>query len=120
MAKQIQKEKKNFNFFTNGSVDYTIWITVMILVAFGLIMVLSASSPSALSETGDSYKYIKKQAISAVIGLVAMMALSKVDYHIYRKLRWIIYIVFIGLLVLVGFIGIDAGRSKTLDYYCWL
>ena len=49
-----------------GSLDYTIWITVMILVAFGLIMVLSASSPSALSETGDSYKYIKKQAISAV------------------------------------------------------
>ena len=86
MAKKIQKEKKKFNLFTKGSIDYSIWITVMILVAFGLIMVLSASAPSALSETGDSYKYIKKQAISAVIGIVAMAACSKVDYHIYLSL----------------------------------
>ena len=110
MASKTQKGKKKFTFFTKGSVDYIIWITVMILVAFGLVMVLSASSPSALSETGDSYKYIKKQALSAVLGIVAMMALSKVDYHIYRKFKWIIYIVFIALLILVGFVGIDAGR----------
>jgi len=110
--KKKQKSKKKFNLFTKGSVDYTIWITVMILVAFGLIMVLSASAPSALSETGDSYKYIKKQAISAVIGLFAMMFCSKIDYHIYRKLKWIIYIVFIVLLVLVGFVGIDAGGAR--------
>ena len=71
-------KKKKFQLFTKGSVDYIIWITVMILVAFGLIMVLSASAPSALSETDDSYSYIRKQAISAVIGLVAMMACSKI------------------------------------------
>ena len=93
--KKTQTEKKKkFHFFTKGSVDY------MILVAFGLIMVLSASAPSSLSETDgkSSYQYIKQQAISAVIGLVAMMACSKVDYHIFRKLKWIIYIVFIILL----------------------
>lgn len=111
MAKKKKKQKKKYSLITKGSVDYAIWITVMILVAFGLIMVLSASSPSALSETGDSYKYIKKQAISAVIGLTAMMALSRLDYHIFRKFKWIIYMVCIGLLVLVGFTGIDAGRS---------
>lgn len=115
MAKK-QKGKKKFGLLTKGSVDYIIWITVMILVAFGLIMVLSASSPSSLAETGnDSYKYVKRQAISAVIGLVAMMALSKVDYHIYRKFKWIIYIAFIILLVLVSFVGLDAGRCKTMD-----
>ncbi len=105
-------KKKKFQLFTKGSVDYIIWITVMILVAFGLIMVLSASAPSSLSETDgeSSYRYIKQQAISAVIGLVAMMACSKVDYHIFRKLKWIIYIVCIVLLVLVGFVGIEAGR----------
>lgn len=118
MCAKTQKGKKKFNLFTKGAVDYTIWITVMILVAFGLIMVLSASAPSALSETGDSYKYIRKQAISAIIGLFAMMACSKVDYHIFRKMKWMIYIVFMVLLVLVGFVGMDAGRSKTLDKYC--
>lgn len=120
MAKKKQKSKKKFEFFTKGAVDYTIWIIVMMLVAFGLIMVLSASSPSALSETGDSYKYIKKQALSAIIGLCAMMVLSKFDYHIYRKFKWIIYILFIALLILVGFVGIDAGRSEALDQYCWI
>lgn len=110
MAKKKQKEKTKFHLFTKGSLDYIIWITVMILVAFGLIMVLSASAPSAFSETEDSYSYIRRQAISAVIGLVAMMACSKVDYHIFRKLKWIIYIVFIALLILVGFVGMEAGR----------
>ena len=112
MTKKTQKAKKKFSLFTKGAVDYTIWITVMILVAFGLVMVLSASSPSALSETGDSYKYIKKQGISAVLGLVAMMACSKVDYHIFRKMKWLIYLLFLVLLVLVGFVGIDAGGAR--------
>ncbi len=111
MTKKTQKAKKKFGLLTKGSMDYTIWITVMILVAFGLIMVLSASAPSALSETGNSYKYITKQAISAALGLCAMYACSKVDYHIFRKLKWIIYIAFIVLLVLVGFIGTGANRS---------
>ena len=115
MAKNIQKGKKKFGILSKGSLDYTIWITVMILVAFGLIMVLSASAPSALSETGDSYKYIKKQALSAVLGIFAMMGCSRLDYHIYKKFKWIIYAGFLFLLVLVGFIGIDAGRCKTLD-----
>lgn len=120
MAKKNQKEKKKFSLFTKGSPDYFILITVMILVAFGLVMVLSASSPSALAESNgkSSYGYISKQAFSAVIGLVAMLALSKIDYHIYRKLKWLIYIVCIVFLVLVGFIGTGANRSQTLDYYC--
>ena len=119
MAKNVQKSKKKFSLFTKGSVDYTIWITVMILVAFGLIMVLSASAPSSLAETGDdSYTYIRKQAFSAVIGLCAMYAFSRVDYHIYRKFKWLIYIVCIVFLVLVGFIGMGANRCKALDTNC--
>lgn len=108
MAKKIQKEKRKFTLLTKGSVDYIIWITVMILVAFGLVMVLSASAPSAFAKTEDSYSYIKRQAISAVLGLIAMMACSKVDYHLFRKLKWMIYIAFMVLLVLVGIMGIGA------------
>lgn len=119
MTKKTQKSKKKFSLFTKGSVDYTIWITVMILVAFGLIMVLSASAPSALAEKeGDSYKYVRKQAISAVLGLCAMYACSKVDYHIFRKFKWIIYTVCIVFLVAVGLVGTGANRRETLDYYC--
>ncbi len=49
-------------------------------------MVLSASSPSALAETGDdSYVYFRKQGIFALGGLIAMMVISKIDYRKYKK-----------------------------------
>ncbi len=49
-------------------------------------MVLSASSPSALAETGDdSYVYFRKQGMFALGGLIAMMVISKIDYRKYKK-----------------------------------
>lgn len=106
-----QKEKK-FNFFTKGSSDYIILIVVMLILALGMIMVLSASSPASLSESGDSYRYFKKQAIAAALGLVIMFVVSKIDYRIYKKFAWIIYFAFIILLVIVGFVGTDAGGAR--------
>lgn len=97
------KEKK-VTFLTRGSSDYIILIVVFLLLAIGLIMVLSASSPSSLSESGNSYKYFKRQAEAAAIGLVMMYIFSKVDYRIYKKLKWFIYIFSIALLVLVGLV----------------
>lgn len=64
------KKDNEIRFFTKGASDYVIWIVVAILVALGLIMVLSASSATALSESGDSYTYFKKQLRAAVIGVV--------------------------------------------------
>lgn len=66
MAKK--KNDKGIGLLTKGSSDYIIWIVVGMLLALGLIMVLSASSATALSESGDSYKYFKKQAIAAAVG----------------------------------------------------
>lgn len=64
------KKENEIKFFTKGSSDYIIWIVVVLLLALGLIMVLSASSATALSESGDSYKYFKKQLISGIIGII--------------------------------------------------
>jgi cell division protein FtsW len=107
-----KKAKKDFKFFTKGSSDYSIWIVVVLLVALGLIMVLSASSATALSESGNSYKYFYKQALCAGIGFVGMIVLSKLDYRIYRKLKWVIYAVVVVLLFSVEFVGISAGGAK--------
>src|SRR3954449_6888713 len=54
------------------------------LVAFGLVMVYSATSaPAALAET-DPMSYLKKQAGYALFGVALMIALSRFDY---RRLR---------------------------------
>jgi cell division protein FtsW len=54
------------------------------LVAFGLVMVYSATSaPAALAKT-DPMSYLKKQGVYALIGVVLMMAAARFDY---RRLR---------------------------------
>lgn len=67
MAKK--KTKKGIGLFTKGANDYIIWIVVIMLLAIGLIMVLSASSATSLAESGDSYRYFKKQLVAAIIGV---------------------------------------------------
>ena len=64
-------------------------------------MVLSASSPSSLSTTGSSYTYVYKQAISACIGITAMLIISKIDYRIYQKYYKLVYVISIIILLLV-------------------
>lgn len=107
----VQKNKK-WRLFTKGASDYIIWVVTMLLLALGIIMVLSASSPASLSETGKSYKYVTKQAMAAGIGLVGMICVSKIDYQVYKKLKWIIYIFLIAILVYTGLFGIEGGGAK--------
>lgn len=104
------KDKKN-KFFTKGSCDTIIIIVTIMLVALGLIMVLSASSPASLSESGDSYKYFKRQLIATIGGVAGLIVFSRIDYSIYRKFKWIIYIVIVGLLFAVGIMGMSAGGA---------
>lgn len=106
-----QKEKR-IGLLTKGSSDFILIVVTMLLVAMGLIMVLSASSPSALSESGDSYKYLRKQAIAACGGFVGMIVLSRIDYNNYKKLKWVFYVVSIALLVAVKFVGMSSGGAK--------
>lgn len=106
-------KSKKFNFFLNKKFDYSILIITLLLLSIGLIMLLSASAPTALAESGDnSYTYVIKQGLVAIIGLFLMIIVSKIDYRIYKKLKWIIYVGLLILLILVGFIGIDAGGAK--------
>ena len=55
MAKK--KKEKSFSSFVNNPIDFTLLITILLLLSMGLVMVLSASSPSALSESGNSYAF---------------------------------------------------------------
>ena len=110
------KKKKNSQKFVNNSIDYTLLITVLLLLALGLIMVLSASSPTALSESGNSYAYFIKQALFAGIGLGAMFIISKIDYKIYKNFYRIGYIVSIILLGLVLIIGKEINGATRWIY----
>ncbi|MCI8833059.1 MAG: putative lipid II flippase FtsW [Clostridia bacterium] len=95
MARPNNKVTKQSQF------DFILFITVLVMLGFGLVMVLSASSPSALSEGKSSYAYVTTQAISAGIGIIAMLFISKIDYRKWAKFSKIAYIASIGLLLAV-------------------
>ena len=107
-----KNKTKKFLFFLNGKMDYALLIITLLLLCTGLIMLLSASAPTSLSESGNSYKYVVKQGIMTLAGLFAMIVLSKIDYRIFRRFRWIIYVGLIILLVLVGLVGTNAGGAR--------
>ncbi len=100
-----KKKNKTFSSFVNNPIDFTLVITVLLLLSIGLIMVLSASSPSALAEDGNSYSYFTKQLIFAVLGIIAMLFISKVDYRFYQKFykyAWVISFVLLALVLVAG------------------
>lgn len=101
----MAKKKKSFSSFLNNPIDFTLLITILLLLTIGLVMVLSASSPSALSESGDSYKYFSKQLLFAILGIIAMLFISKIDYRFYQKFykhAWIVSLILLALVLLIG------------------
>lgn len=109
MATAVKNRKK---IIKSNPVDFIMLLTILLLLSLGIVMVLSASSPTALAEDGDSYSYVKKQAQFAVLGLVLMGIISKFDYRKYKKLYKLAYIGSIVLLLLVPLIGYEVGGAK--------
>lgn len=103
MAKK--KKEKSFSSFVNNPIDFTLLITILLLLSMGLVMVLSASSPSALSESGNSYAFFSRQLIFAILGIIAMLFISKIDYRFYQKFykhAWWIALILLALVLIAG------------------
>jgi len=112
----MTRKRKKSAVILKKPLDFTLLITVFILLGLGIITVLSASSPTSLSETGSSYKYVNKQIFSAVIGIILMFTLSKVDYKIWQRKYMLIYTFCIILLLSVVISGAAAGgATRWLD-----
>ncbi len=81
--------------------DYMLFILVMGLVIFGVVMIFSASYYSALSKTGNPYKYLVDAAMWAGVGTVALLAASTMPLEIFRKFAYPGVILGLVLLLLI-------------------
>lgn len=108
----MPKQQTRVNNKKEKPLDFIMLVTVLLLLALGIVMVLSASSPKALAEDGNSYSYVERQLVFAVMGIAGMLIISQIDYKAYRKWYKIAYIGSIGLLLLVPLIGYEAGGAK--------
>ena len=76
-----------------GQLEQKLLILVTLgLVAFGLVMVFSATSASATLGEGDPMRFLVKQGLYAVGGLVLLACLSRIDYHAFRPLAPILLV----------------------------
>ncbi len=94
--------------------DRLLLLSTLVLVAFGLLMVYSASSVMALKRYGDSAYFLKRQAIWAGGGLIAMYAAWRMDYRKfkYASLPALAVMFILLLLVLVPGIGAEINGAK--------
>ncbi|MBQ8604731.1 MAG: putative lipid II flippase FtsW [Oscillospiraceae bacterium] len=84
--------------------DLPILLITFILLAFGLIMLYSASYVVGIYKfNGDSLHYIKDQVKYAILGTGVMFFASKVDYHILRRYALTLLIIVYALLILALF-----------------
>ena len=94
--------------------DFILFMTVLILLSLGLIMVFSASAPMAEKESGNIYYYINRQLVFAAIGTVSMILAANYDYHKFgRKTVWALFLVSVVLLILVLIPGIGSEANDS-------
>ncbi len=84
-----------------GRIDIPFLLLVFALLIFGLIMVASSSHVFALYKYGNSYYYIERQAIFALIGIAIMIGVAFFDYHRFRKYAFWLLLISVILLIVV-------------------
>lgn len=102
-----QKPPKKFK-----RMDTAFFILILVLLAYGLIMVFSSSYAWSIHKFQNSYEFISSQAIFVAVGIVAMYFISLIDYHLYRRFVFIIFIGGLILMVAVLIIGTKLNGAK--------
>ena len=103
--------------FVGGQMDLPFLLLTLLLTVMGLVMLFSASFPSANYETGDPTFYLKRQGLFALLGLAAMVVMSRMNYQKLRRYSVLLVGIslFLLLLVLVPGLGINEnGATRWL------
>ncbi len=115
MPKRLNKQASvsagvHDKFSASGKGDLLFLGAVVLLVAYGLVAVYSASSYNAEVQYGDAFFFFKKQLIGFVLGLAAMAGIAFFDYRKLKKVGLPALIISLVLLALVFVPGV--GKSN--------
>ncbi len=108
------KLKRRFFNLTSGF-DMPFFILLMIVLVVGLATLYSASHVYAFNyQDGDSYYYIRKQLLWVAIGLIGMLIVSMVDYHVLHKFAWAIWLASLVLLIVAFLMPSSTGVHRWI------
>ncbi len=96
----------------DGPVDSVLAAVIIALIGFGVVMVYSASAVEATTRFGDGQYYLKRQAVYALLALIAMWIASRIDYRRLKALTYPVLFTVAGMLVLtISGYGHRAGNA---------
>lgn len=95
-----------------GSPDYVFLVLVLVLIAFGTIMVYSASYAYANNVYGDSYHFIFRQIVFIIIGSIGMFLCYLITPRGYIMMTPLAYAVCVCAMIAVQIIGVEHGGAK--------
>lgn len=113
----IKSDKKTQKF---DKTIFFVYFLTFSLVAFGCLMVYSASYYTAGVRYGNEYFFLFKQLLGVALGIFAMIFFTFFDYHILKKFRYIILAVCVVLLILVfvpGFGVQSYGANRWVNFF---
>ncbi len=112
--RQLEREQISRE-LAKGPIDLPFCLLVLLLTAVGLVMLLSASFPSAYYETKnhDPTYYFVRQGVFAIMGIAAMFFIGKINYQRFRGIAKPLLYLSIVLLILVAIPGIGLVRNNA-------
>ena len=109
-------KKRRHSIWAEGSFDMPFLIFLLLVLSAGLICMFSASYVYAYYNDGDSYYYIKRQIIYALVGVAAMLACSHLDYHVWHWASLPLLGISVILLVVVLFLPASDGIHRWIRF----
>ncbi len=98
--------------------DILIPVLTVLIAAFGVLMVYSASSYTAEATYGDAFFFAKKQLLGFVLGTVGMIAVSFFPYTKLQKLKWAalgVSVVLLAVLFIPGVGKENYGATRWIN-----
>ncbi|MGB5698089.1 MAG: putative lipid II flippase FtsW [Polyangiales bacterium] len=91
-----------------GAPDVTLAATIVGLIAFGVVMVYSASAVYARNLFGDGYHFLVRQTVFAAVGLVVLAVFTRIDTKLLRRSTYPVLMISVLLMLAVA---VGLGRS---------
>jgi cell division protein FtsW len=104
---------------SDRGLDPLLFFVILILVVLGIVMVYSASFVVAGQRFGDSYHFLKKQVMAAIVGIGLMLLVAKLNYHRWQSLAIPLLGVSIILLIILLIPGLRhqvGGSARWLKF----
>lgn len=111
-----RKKRTSRNTNITRKFDYSIFITIVIILAIGIIMVWSASMYNAKLTSDNEFEYVLPQLLYGLVGLGLMVFISLIDYRFVKKFYWVPMVFALLSLVLVFVPGIGVESNGAMRW----